>query len=75
MREYMNKAGISSVRELHRRVKAIDPGAVNHARFSRIIDVLPSLINPRTLVGLSLALDCKICDLLHVRKDIEKRKE
>lgn len=75
VREYMGKAGISSVRELHRRLKVIDPEAVNHARFSRIIDTLPSLINPRTLLGLALTLECEVGDLLAVRKDQKKRKE
>lgn len=69
LRERMGVAGISSARALHRRLKELDPDAVEFSRFAEVVDEMPRRMSVRMLLGLAVALDCGIEDLLVLRKD------
>lgn len=69
LRSRMAAAGIPSARALHRRLKDVDPDAVEFSRLAEIIDELPKRISARLLLGLAVVLDCGVEDLLVLRKD------
>ena len=52
--QLMVAAGIETAVELHRRLKLVDPDAVNFSRLAQIVDVAPARISTRTLLGLAV---------------------
>jgi DNA-binding Xre family transcriptional regulator len=64
LRERMLEAGISSVQELHNRVKEIDPGALRYAYLARIVKQPPVRLNLKTLGLLARVLRCDPGDIL-----------
>lgn len=64
IRAHMDRHGILSVSDLHRRLKQHDPGAVNLAQFSRFVESVPARISARTLLGLSYVFGCEIGDMI-----------
>lgn len=66
LRECMQSAGVESVSELHRRIKAIDKNAINYAQLARIVARPPCRLNLQTLVVLTIVLSCRVSDILDV---------
>lgn len=66
IRAQMARCEIDSVAELHRRLKAFDPGGINYAQFCRFIDGVPARISARTLLALTIILRCGVGELLVV---------
>ncbi|MBZ0094560.1 MAG: helix-turn-helix transcriptional regulator [Sulfuricella sp.] len=73
LRQRMKDCGIRTATDLHNRLKNVDPNAVGFAQFARIIDQPPARLNLRTLVGLTIVLDCKVADLLDVGPDLTRK--
>lgn len=66
LRECMERAGIESVTELHRRVLSIAPDAVKYAQLARMVDTPPARLNLSTLTLLTIVLACRSSDILDV---------
>lgn len=66
LRECMQKAKIDSASELHRRIKLVDPNAINYAQLARMIDTPPARLNLNTLTVLTIVLSCRVSDILDV---------
>lgn len=66
IRPLMRRQGIPSVRELHRRLKTLDPGAIELARLAQFVKRPPARISLRTLVGLCQVLDCEISNIVGI---------
>ena len=73
LRQCMQAATIESVSELHRRMKQVDPAAINYAQLARIIDEPPARLNLQTLTVLTIVLSCKVSDILDVRPSLEEK--
>lgn len=69
LRERMATAGITTAKELHKKLQRIDANTINYAQVARIIDHPPARLNLRTLVGLTIVLDCRVGDVLDVGPD------
>lgn len=66
LRECMQRAKIDSASELHRRMKQVDPKAINYAQLARMIDTPPARLNLQTLTVLTVVLSCKVSDIMDV---------
>lgn len=66
LRTCMTVAGITTAIELHKKLRAVDNETIRYAQLARIIDHPPARLSLRTLVGLTIVLDCQVGDILDV---------
>ena len=65
----MKAAGIASVRDLHEKIKTIDPESLDYSSVARMISQPPARLNLRMLVTLTIVLRCSVTDILDVGPD------
>ncbi len=66
LEERMRAAKFATVLDLHEKLKTIDEDCVAYPSLARMISQPPARLNLRTLVSLTIALDCSITDILDV---------
>lgn len=66
LEERMRVAKFASVLDLHEKLKKIDSKCVAYPSLARMISQPPARLNLRTLVALTVALDCSVADILDV---------
>ena len=71
LRQCMQAAGITSVTELHEKIRKLDPDSVKYAQLARMIDSPPARLNLKTLTLLTVALSCRVSDILDVGPDTQ----
>ena len=64
LRQCMQAAGISSVAELHEKMRNLDTDTVKYAQLARMIDSPPARLNLKTLTLLTVVLGCRVSDIL-----------
>ena len=64
LRQCMQAAGISSVSELHEKMRNLDTDTVKYAQLARMIDSPPARLNLKTLTLLTVVLGCRVSDIL-----------
>ena len=71
LRQCMQAAGITSVAELHEKIRKLDPKSVKYAQLARMIDSPPARLNLKTLTLLTVVLGCRVSDILDVGPDTQ----
>lgn len=66
LQECMSAAGISTVRDLHKKLQSVDGESVDYTSLARMISQPPARLNLRTLVTLTIVLGCAVTDILDV---------
>jgi DNA-binding Xre family transcriptional regulator len=64
IRDQMQRSGVPTVLELHRRLKELDPGCVTYTQLAAFVSSIPERITARTLHGICVVLSCRVDDLL-----------
>ena len=71
LRQCMQAAGISSVAELHEKMRNLDTDTVKYAQLARMIDSPPARLNLKTLTLLTVVLGCRVSDILDAGPDTQ----
>ena len=71
LRQCMQAAGIPPVADLHEKIRKLDPKSVKYAQLARMIDSPPARLNLKTLTLLTVALSCRVSDILDVGPDTQ----
>ncbi len=66
VKERMKESGIATVKDLHSRMKSIEPTLINYAQFARMVSAPPGSINARALAVMASVLGCNIGQLLAI---------